>query len=126
MEGVKILDCPGLVFPNVTQSKEDLIINGILPVDQMRDHVLPIRKLLQYISREQIEELYKVHLPEPTIDEEQNRKPTAVEVLETVALSRGFRTSVFGNPDTSRASRIILKDFIKARLLYCNPPPKSH
>lgn len=29
----------------------------------------------------------------------------------------------FGMPDTSRASRYILKDYINARLVYCQPPP---
>lgn len=28
-----------------------------------------------------------------------------------------------GNPDESRASRYILKDYVNAKLLYCHPPP---
>lgn len=28
-----------------------------------------------------------------------------------------------GNPDESRASRYVLKDYVNARLLYCHPPP---
>lgn len=31
--------------------------------------------------------------------------------------------AVQGNPDESRASRIILKDYVKGKLLFCHPPP---
>ena len=32
-------------------------------------------------------------------------------------VARGFRTSNYGNPDESRAARIVLKDFVSVRLL---------
>ncbi len=35
---------------------------------------------------------------------------------------RGFMT-VRGIPDTSRASRIVLKDYVNGKLLYCHAPP---
>lgn len=39
------------------------------------------------------------------------------------SVARGFFTQGQGNPDGSRASRYILKDFVNAKLLYCHPPP---
>lgn len=36
---------------------------------------------------------------------------------------RGFVRQGQGNPDESRAARYVLKDYVNARLLYCNPPP---
>jgi hypothetical protein len=42
--------------------------------------------------------------------------------LWTVADSRGFMTQN-GQPDNARASRYILKDFVKGKLLYCHAPP---
>lgn len=38
-------------------------------------------------------------------------------------VARGFFTQGQGNPDESRASRYILKDYVNAKLLYCHPPP---
>ncbi len=35
---------------------------------------------------------------------------------------RGFMTA-HGSPDESRAARIILKDYVNGKLLYCHPPP---
>jgi large subunit GTPase 1 len=32
-----LCDCPGLVFPSFVSTKSEMVCNGILPVDQMRD-----------------------------------------------------------------------------------------
>lgn len=122
--GVKICDCPGLVFPNFSVSKSDLVLNGILPVDQLRDWISPTTLLSERIPRDIIERLYGIMLPLPGFEEDPDRKPTASEILSTFAIARGFRTSNFGNPDQSRASRIILKDYVAGKLLFCHAPPE--
>lgn len=38
-------------------------------------------------------------------------------------VARGFFTGGQGNPDTSKASRFVLKDYVNGKLLYCHPPP---
>lgn len=38
------------------------------------------------------------------------------------AVSRGFMTAN-GEPDNSRAARLVLKDFVNGKLLYCYAPP---
>ena len=35
--GYTLCDCPGLVFPNFVCTKAEMICNGILPIDQLRD-----------------------------------------------------------------------------------------
>lgn len=40
--GLCLCDCPGLVMPSFVSTKAEMICNGILPIDQMRDHVPPI------------------------------------------------------------------------------------
>lgn len=39
------------------------------------------------------------------------------------SVGRGFTRSGQGNPDEARAARVILKDYVNAKLLYCHPPP---
>lgn len=34
-----LCDCPGLVMPSFVSTKAEMICSGILPIDQMRDHV---------------------------------------------------------------------------------------
>ncbi len=43
-------------------------------------------------------------------------------IFLVVAAIRGFMT-VRGIPDCSRASRIVLKDYVNGKLCYCVPPP---
>lgn len=121
--GVVLFDCPGLVFPNFAVSKGDLILNGILPIDQLREWINPTDLLLERIPRNIIERTYGIEIPRPSMDELHDRKPTASELLSCFAVARGFRTSFHGNPDESRAARIILKDYVNGKLLYCCPPP---
>ena len=37
-----LCDCPGLVFPSLVLTKAEMVVSGILPIDQMRDHTPPI------------------------------------------------------------------------------------
>jgi len=39
-------------------------------------------------------------------------------------VARGFtKAGHQGNPDDARAARILLKDFVNGKILYCHPPP---
>ena len=117
-----LCDCPGLVFPSFALSKADMILNGILPIDQMRDHVGPINLLAHRIPRAVIEGTYGINIKRPREGEDPDRPPTSTEILDPHALSRGFMTSR-GQPDNSRSSRLVLKDYVNGLLLYSFPPP---
>jgi len=117
-----LCDCPGLVFPSFVSTKDELIINGILPIDQMRDYIGPVNLVCHQIPRTVISQIYNIMLPLPREGEDENRPPTAVELCATYAYRRGFMTHK-GIPDGSRAARLILKDYVNGKLLYCYPPP---
>jgi len=36
---ITLCDCPGLVFPSFMTVRADMVLNGVLPIDQLRDHV---------------------------------------------------------------------------------------
>lgn len=39
-------------------------------------------------------------------------------------MARGFRKAGHqGNPDDAHAARILLKDFVNGKIIYCHPPP---
>ncbi|KAK3105322.1 hypothetical protein FSP39_022517 [Pinctada imbricata] len=117
-----LCDCPGLVFPSFVSTKAELIINGILPIDQMRDHVPPVSLVCNYIPRVTLEAIYGINIPPPLEGEDPSRDPTADEFLNAYGHMRGFMTAN-GLPDCPRSARYILKDFVNGRLLYCNAPP---
>lgn len=118
-----LCDCPGLVFPNFAFTKAELVVNGILPIDQMRECHGPSKLVAERIPRNVLERMYGIQIPLPNEDEDPNRPPTASELLSAYAVMRGFMRSGQGNPDESRAARYILKDFVNGKLIYCYPPP---
>ncbi|XP_014271759.1 large subunit GTPase 1 homolog [Halyomorpha halys] len=119
---VMLCDCPGLVMPSFVSTKAEMVLNGILPIDQMRDHVSPTSLLVTLIPRSVIESEYGIMIPKPLEGEDPDRPPTSEELLNSYAYCRGFMTQN-GQPDNPRASRYILKDFVTGRLLYCFAPP---
>lgn len=120
---LQLLDCPGLVLPSFATTKAELVVNGILPVDQLRDFIKPSALVADRIPRAVFERMYGIQIPMPEEHEDQTRQPTAYELLQEYAILRGFVRSVQGNPDESRAARAILKDYVSGKLVYCHPPP---
>ncbi|EGG08778.1 uncharacterized protein MELLADRAFT_77243 [Melampsora larici-populina 98AG31] len=115
---VILCDCPGLVFPQFASTKAELVCDGVLPIDQMREHTGPVGLLVRRIPRAILEATYGLQFnPDEDV--------TATALLCAYAVARGLSTGGGGQgrPDESRAARPILKDYVNARLLYCEPPP---
>ncbi|XP_063235188.1 large subunit GTPase 1 homolog [Bacillus rossius redtenbacheri] len=119
---VLLCDCPGLVMPSFVLTKADMVVSGILPVDQMRDHVPPVTLVASLVPRHVLEARYGLMLPAPPEGEDPARPPTAEELLNAHAFNRGFMTQN-GLPDNPRSARYVLKDFVSGKLLYCHAPP---
>ncbi|XP_039437721.1 large subunit GTPase 1 homolog [Culex pipiens pallens] len=116
-------DCPGLVMPSFCTTKADMILNGILPIDQMRDHVPPVNLLCTLIPRHILEDTYGIMIAKPLEGEDPLRPPYSEELLLAFAYNRGYMTAN-GQPDQSRGSRYVLKDYVNGKLLYCYAPPE--
>lgn len=112
-----LCDCPGLVFPNFVSNKAEMVINGILPIDQMHDYVGPVRLIVNRIPKAFFEDLYGLAFEQ---DEKQNL--CAEDLLNALGFMRGYMTAR-GLPDISRASRKVCKDYINGKILYCEAPP---
>lgn len=122
-EKVILCDCPGLVFPNFATTKADLVCNGVLPIDQLREFTGPVSLVAQRIPQAFLEAIYGIQIRTRALEEGGTGIPTAQELLSAYARHRGFMTQGQGQPDQSRAARYILKDYVKGKLLNCEPPP---
>ncbi|NXD76523.1 LSG1 GTPase, partial [Halcyon senegalensis] len=126
--GLCLCDCPGLVMPSFISTKAEMICSGILPIDQMRDHLKITRwfpslaYVCQHIPRNILEATYGINIIRPREDEDPDRKPTAEELLTAYGYMRGFMTA-HGQPDQPRSARYVLKDYVNGKLLYCHSPP---
>ncbi|KAI9898345.1 hypothetical protein N3K66_006705 [Trichothecium roseum] len=122
-ENVILCDCPGLVFPNFANTKADLVCNGVLPIDQMREYVGPVGVVTRRIPRNFLDAIYGITIKTRPIEEGGTGVPTAEELLRAYAAARGYYTQGLGQPDESRAARYVLKDYVNGKLLYVEPPP---
>ncbi|WRT65671.1 uncharacterized protein IL334_002616 [Kwoniella shivajii] len=120
---VTLCDCPGLVFPQFANTQADMVVDGVLPIDQMREYSAPADLLCKRIPREILEGTYGIRIDVRDVEDGGTGQVGWEEFLSTYAIARGMTRSSFGMPDTSRAARYILKDYVNAKLLYAHPPP---
>jgi large subunit GTPase 1 len=116
-----LCDCPGLVFPSFVSTKAEMICNGILPIDEIRgrEFIPAIELLIQRVSRQDIEKTYNITLNLlPSIT-----KATSETLLEAFCEARGLHGTGHGRYDEARGARVLLKDFVSGKLLWCNKPP---
>lgn len=122
---VILCDCPGLVFPNFATTKAELVCNGILPIDQLREFTGPAGLVAKRIPQAFFEALYGIKVKTRPLEEGGTGIPTAEEILTAYAIARGFAKTGQGQPDESRAARYVLKDYVSGKLLFCQPPPSD-
>ncbi|KAJ2332203.1 hypothetical protein GGI00_002894 [Coemansia sp. RSA 2681] len=120
---VLLCDCPGLVFPTFATTQADMVCNGVLPIDQLREFTGPSALVAARIPKVVLEAIYGIEIRTRPIDEGGSGLPTAEELLCAYAAARGLFKGGEGNPDEARAARVILKDYVSGKLLYCQPPP---
>ena len=121
---VILCDCPGLVFPNFATTKAELVCNGVLPIDQLREYTGPAGLVASRVPQAFLENVYGMKIHIRATEEGGTGTPTANEMLRAYAKARGFNTQgASSQPDESRAARYILKDYVVGKLLYCHPPP---
>ncbi|ORY24401.1 hypothetical protein BCR39DRAFT_325055 [Naematelia encephala] len=120
---VTLCDCPGLVFPQFANTQADMVVDGVLPIDQMREYSAPVDLLCQRIPQEILEGTYGIAIDVKDVEDGGTGQLTWEEFLSTYAIARGMTRASFGMPDTSRAARYVLKDYVNAKLIYAHPPP---
>ena len=114
---VCLCDCPGLVFPNFVSSRAEMIVNGILSIDEMTNHVTPVNMVARLFPRSVFEEMYGL-----TLRKEAETALDSEELLTAYGLARGYMTPR-GMPNQPLVARLLLKDFVSGKLLHCKSPP---
>jgi large subunit GTPase 1 len=57
-----LCDCPGLVFPQFATTKADLVCDGVLPIDQLRERVGPVSLVVRRIPKGVLEGMYGIKI----------------------------------------------------------------
>lgn len=75
---IVLCDCPGLVFPQFATTKAALVCDGVLPIDQMREHTGPVALVAKRIPKDVLEALYGLSIK---VEEGGNGNVTAEDLL---------------------------------------------
>jgi len=118
LENCLLCDCPGLVFPSLVDTKAEMILAGVLPIDQLRDAEGPMDLVAERIPTVLLRRMYGLPQVAPSIDvaaPEEGEYMTGMEFAKKYAMVRGFTSNTKSGPDSSRAARLLLKDYVHVR-----------
>lgn len=112
MRRIYLIDCPGVVYPS-GDSETDIILKGVVRVENVKDAACHIPAVLDRVKREYIAKTYKVSSwNDPT------------DFLEQVAQRTG-KLLKGGEADVNTVGKMILNDFQRGKLPYFVAPPSK-
>lgn len=131
-EKVLLCDCPGLVFPNFSTSKAELICAGVLSIDTMRgDYLSAVSLIAERIPASTFEGVYGIRFPVISDGVLQDRDASlhakkgyvsGTLLMDTHARARGYMSD-HDKPDQSRSARVLLKNYVNGQIIYAHGPP---
>jgi large subunit GTPase 1 len=86
-----------------------MLVNGIYPIDTLSDIYNPIQIIINRIPSKILCDFYKINLPDIY---------SAKQFLQIIAKKRGFTTGN-GLPEEAKTAKLVLKDYVSGKLLYC-------
>jgi len=78
---IVLCDCPGLVFPQFATTKADLVCDGVLPIDQLREYTGPTSLVVKRIPQQILESIYGLSIKTRPVDEGGDGQITAENLL---------------------------------------------
>lgn len=111
MKRIYLIDCPGVVPPSTSNSDTDILLRGVVRVENVENPSQYIDTVLQKTERRHVEKLYEVRDYE-----------TPTEFLEFLARKAG-RLLKGGEPDVNAVAKMVLNDFVRGKLPWFTPPP---
>ena len=111
MKRIYLIDCPGVVPPNEDDSPEDILLRGVVRVENVQNPEQYISAVLRKTRPQHIERTYDV-----------KGFSTHVEFLELMARKSG-RLLKGGEADVDGVAKMVLNDFLRGKLPWFTPPP---
>jgi len=136
---VRLVDCPGLVMPNITPM-ETQVMCGILPISRVSAVPLCIHYAARFLPLEEIWDLKHPSLEADRVEDKRTwREPrtntdvekqtkldwTAMDILTAFALKKGWVTAKAGRPDVNRAGNYILRALAEGKVFWGFWPPDT-
>ncbi|USP82272.1 Nucleolar GTP-binding protein 2 [Curvularia clavata] len=114
MKRIYMIDCPGIVPPNQSDTDEDLLLRGSVRVENVEYPAQYIEAVLRKVQPKHLQRTYDI--------KDKDYENDAVRFLEVLCRKSG-RLLKGGEADIDGAAKMVLNDWIRGKLPWFTPPP---
>ncbi|KAI9351467.1 NUC091 domain-containing protein [Obelidium mucronatum] len=112
MKRIYLIDCPGIVYPDPSDTETDIILKGVVRIENIQQPEDHIGAVLSRVRTDYIQRTYEV---ESWTDH--------VDFLTQIAKKSG-RLLKMGEPDIGTVAKMILNDWLRGKIPYYTMPPE--
>lgn len=113
MRRIFLIDCPGIVPPNQNDTEEDILLKGVVRVENVSNPEQYIPAVLNKCKQSHLERTYEI-----------KGWNNSIEFLELLA-RKGGRLLKGGEPDLDGVAKMVLNDFMRGKIPWFTPCPKA-
>lgn len=113
MKRIYLIDCPGVVPPNMGDTEQDILLRGVVRVENVENPEQYIAAVLSKCKKYHVERTYDLR-----------GWNTHIEFLEALA-RKGGRLLKGGECDLDGCAKMVLNDFLRGKIPWFTPPPGS-
>ncbi|QDS69142.1 hypothetical protein FKW77_010445 [Venturia effusa] len=111
---IYLIDCPGVVPPNVNDSAEDILLRGVVRVEAVENPAQYVEAALRRVQKKHLDRTYGLDSDSYT---------TSDEFLEVLARKRG-KLHKANVPDLDGIAVTVLREFLRGKIPWYVPPPE--
>merc|ERR1711964_546485 len=113
MKRIYLIDCPGVVPPSSTDTPQDILLRGVVRVENVENPEQYIPAVLSKTKPQHIERTYQL-----------KGYNGHIEFLSILA-RKGGRLLKGGEPDLDGVAKMVLNDFLRGKIPWFTPPPNK-
>lgn len=114
MKRIYLIDCPGVVPPNQGDSEEDILLRGVVRVENVHNPEQYIPAVLKKVQPRHLERTYEI----------KDFDGDSIEFLSILA-RKGGRLLRGGEPDLDGVAKMVINDFLRGKIPWFTPPPHT-
>ncbi|KAE8352903.1 NUC091 domain-containing protein [Aspergillus coremiiformis] len=113
MKRIYLIDCPGVVPPNQNDTPEDILLRGVVRIENVENPEQYIPAVLKRVQPKHLERTYSV-----------KGSDDPLEFLAVLA-RKGGRLLRGGEPDLDGVAKMVINDFLRGKIPWFTPPPHT-
>ncbi|PGH28016.1 hypothetical protein AJ80_00271 [Polytolypa hystricis UAMH7299] len=111
MKRIYLIDCPGVVPPNSHDTEEDILLRGVVRVENVENPEQYIPAVLKRVQPRHIERTYEIKNYTDSID------------FLSILARKGGRLLKGAEPDLDGVAKMVINDFLRGKIPWFTPPP---